>query len=233
MDGRCQADGECLCEYGTIWQGPLGENSEVGQFLGVVPYPTQVAPKSDSTYPKMAEFHNCSIPHPCSMNGEYLNATCGADGTDPVANSTDFIVVDEAGNSGYGCNGTFVNGTVCAGTVLFGMTYTETEIFDDAFIISRNPKTERSFNKYGEIHGGICMKLFDDAGALNLKNGVCLCDNIQTGRFRHPSSNYRVSGAYDFFWQGWAGAKCDVPCEPCSQNGARWQRHTLSGPGAL
>ena len=210
VDGRCQADGECLCEYGTIWQGPLGESSEVGQFLGVVPYPTQVPPKSDSSYPKMAEFHNCSIPHPCSMNGEYLNATCGADGTDPVANSTDFIVVDEAGNSGYGCNGTFVNGTVCAGTVLFGMTYAETEIFDDAFIISRNPKTERSFNKYGKIHGGICMKLFDDAGALNLKNGVCLCDNIQTGRFRHPSSNYRVSGAYDFFWQGWAGAKCEV-----------------------
>ena len=24
---------------------------------------------------------------------------------------------------------------------------------------------------------------------------------------------------YDYFFQGWAGASCDIPCKPCSKNG--------------
>ena len=29
----------------------------------------------------------------------------------------------------------------------------------------------------------------------------------------------RSSRGYDYYFQGWAGASCDIPCKPCSKNG--------------
>ena len=42
--------------------------------------------------------------------------------------------------------------------------------------------------------------------------GYCVCDSIRNGRFKHPSATGYESKAYDYYFQGWAGAQCEIPC---------------------
>ena len=37
--------------------------------------------------------------------------------------------------------------------------------------------------------------------------GYCVCDSIRNGRFKHPSATGYESKAYDYYFQGWAGAQ--------------------------
>ena len=222
--GSCQATGECLCDYGYIWQGPLSPESETGFYAGIVPYPALVPVVPGLPYERDPTLHNCSVPHPCNMNGEYLNATCGFYGNGTVSHGLEWTVIDEATNTGVGCSGTLVDSRTCVnGTFILGMTYTSMEV---TFLSDMPANTElgvtesskRRFANHGEIHGGVCEEPLL-ANGLNIGGGVCLCDNIQNGRFKHPSSSFRKSGGYDYFWQGWAGEQCEIPCSPCSQNG--------------
>ena len=84
--GTCQNDGTCLCDYGYLWQGPLTEDSDVGYREAIVPFPAS----SGGPTAYAPEYHNCSARHPCSFNGEYFNATCGAHGNGTIANISEW-----------------------------------------------------------------------------------------------------------------------------------------------
>ena len=74
----------------------------------------------------------------------------------------------------------------------------------------------------GVVQGGYCEASEPEDLAPNgqpLRGGYCVCDSLRNGRFKHPSARFREGGAYDFLFQGWAGADCSVPCAPCSVNG--------------
>ena len=224
VNGSCLGTGECLCDYGFIWQGPLSADSDVGYHAGIVPYPALVPVVAGMPYEQDPALHNCSIPHPCSMNGEYVNATCGVYGNGTVSHGIEWTVIDEATNTGIGCSGTLVDSRTCVnGTFVLGMTYTAMEVtfFNEMpsnMEVEVTESSKRRFANYGEVHGGVCEEPLMASG-LNIGGGLCLCDNIQNGRFKHPSSSFRKSGGYDYFWQGWAGERCEIPCSPCSQNG--------------
>ena len=70
-----------------------------------------------------------------------------------------------------------------------------------------------TFSAWGALLGGSCA-----SGQLG--SGVCLCDNLARGRFAFPSAaSSQPGGKYDYFFQGWAGPDCSIPCLPCSANG--------------
>ena len=74
----------------------------------------------------------------------------------------------------------------------------------------------------GLVQGGYCEATRPEdlePDGQPLRGGYCVCDSIRNGRFKHPSARRREGGGYDFFFQGWAGADCSVPCAPCSENG--------------
>ena len=112
-----------------------------------------------------------------------------------------------------GCTGININGTDCLqGQFLFGMAYLESDT-------SRPDGLLRTFDLPGQIQGGICEEEPDPETGLNIYGGSCVCDSVNNGRFAHPSSRSRARGSYDYTFQGWAGAACDIPCAPCSETG--------------
>ncbi|XRB05991.1 laminin-type egf-like protein [Pycnococcus provasolii] len=221
--GTCLDTGECLCDYGIIWQSPITQVDNVKLHrTGNLPYPQLNASDVDvdafgrQFYPYIESVHRCEVRHPCNGNGEYLNATCGADGNGTVVNGTDLIILRigvEREKFAIGCTGINVNGTKCVdGVYLFGMAYMEVDG-------SRPNKLIRGFDHFGQIHGGICEEEPDPETGLNIYGGSCACDNVRNGRFAHPSAASLPRGSYDYEFQGWAGPTCNIPCAPCSENG--------------
>ena len=216
VHGTCQDDGTCLCDYGYIWQGPLTEESAVGEKIAVSPFPKL----SLGEYTYDPAYHNCSARHPCNFNGELFNASCGRHGNGTMDNLTEWRVVDRRGGGGWGCTGLVVNGSVCVGGEMrFAMAYAQWDPFSDEFM--RTPGDLVLFKNWGEIQGGYCAA--EDEDDLNegqpLFGGYCVCDSIRNGRFKHPSAVSRLARGYDYYFQGWAGARCEIPCAPCSKNG--------------
>lgn len=224
VHGTCQDDGTCLCDYGYIWQGPLFEGSDVGVIEPVVPFPLL----DDPMYLYEPEWHGCRAKHPCNGNGELFNATCGPGFGNQsfMDNLTRWETKDPERGGGWGCTGEIVNGTLCLDPVtgedapnLFAMAYARWDDFTSTF--QRSEVDLHIFGQWGMIQGGYCAVTSD--ADLNqgqpLHGGYCKCDSIRNGRFKHPSASRLESGGYDYYFQGWAGADCSTPCEPCSANG--------------
>ena len=220
VHGTCQDDGTCLCEYGYVWQGPLFEGSDVGVTEAVHPFPLA----DDPMVVYEPEYHTCAARHPCNMNGELFNATCGPAASPGYAdNLTLWTTLDPERGGGYGCTGEIVNGTMCVDPTtgedapnLFAMAYAQWDSFTESFI--RTETTARAFATWGLIQGGYCASDVAEEGQ-PLHGGYCVCDSIRNGRFQHPSARTRDTGGYDYYFQGWAGSRCETPCAPCSKNG--------------
>lgn len=231
VHGTCQDDGTCLCDYGYIWQGPLGAELEeaatvaaangLGQtVVAVTPFPALNDGRGAATGYDAA-YHTCGARHPCNANGEYLNASCGRFGNGTMDNLTEWRVVDlsREDGGGWGCTGTVVNGSVCVGgEARFAMAYA---LWDPVSrVYARTSRDIRAFNNWGGIQGGYCEVEDDELNdGQPLHGGYCVCDSIRNLRFQHPSAASRSEGSYDYYFQGWAGASCEIPCAPCSKNG--------------
>jgi hypothetical protein len=206
--GVCQDGGECLCAYDRLWQGPLLN------VQGTYPYPQLRLPRDVFN----ASYHSCAVRHPCSANGEYINATCA--GTVLAGTGTPWMAAAPL-DGGWGCTDVsspaFAAG--CAnGTQLFAMAYAEVDAAT-GLAVRRNPPAA-TFTAAGTIQGGVCLPPAGAAASeLPLRNGVCRCDGLARGRFKFPSSALLPSGSYDYDFQGWAGPSCAIPCAPCSING--------------
>ena len=221
VHGTCQDDGSCLCDYGYIWQGPLAATSDIGEREPISPFPELLyGPFYQERY------HTCAAKHPCNMNGELFNATCGPNGNGFVDNLTAWTVLDGDGrNGGYGCTGVIVNGTQCVdentgapAPNLFSMAYAVWDTFVSNFV--RTDQSKRLFDQWGQVQGGYCD--VDDVDLVEgqpFHGGYCVCDSIRNGRFEHPSAKGFESKGYDYYFQGWAGDRCEIPCAPCSENG--------------
>ena len=224
--GMCQDDGECICDYGYIWQPATRNSAEGGQRIAVTPYPwwtggsnptleaENVGGNASQFY--NATYHSCSVRHPCSMNGEYLNATC-ASGYSMVAGTGQVRqIADIVGNGGWGCSGTIqADGSCEGGEFLLAMPYVTKRI--DGTIL-RDSDAMESFSNWGIIAGAVCVPGNNtDPDGMPIAGGYCLCDALSVGRTKFPSS--QSIDAYDDYWQGWAGTTCDIPCAPCSENG--------------
>ena len=166
------------------------------------------------------------------MNGEYLNATCGSGSEEDAARYVTLGVTWlAAGTGGWGCNGTWappdpmnpLAGTSCVnGTWLFAMGYSSFAAEVGGLAVVRTPADERQAFAYpGLIQGGTCSAPPDPKTGLPIGGGYCACDNIGLGRLAFPSAALRpgAGGRYDYYFQGWAGANCSIPCAPCSRNG--------------
>ena len=189
--GECTDAGQCACAYGYLWQGPLGASA--AQY----PYPQLRLPGGVFN----ASYHSCATPHPCSANGEYINATCA--GTILPGTQQPWTQAEPL-DGGWG---------LASGVSYFAMAYSEVDATTG--LAARINPPPATFSKLGTIQGGVCLPAAGAAtGTLPLRGGVCRCDNIQRGRFSFPSATYDVT------FQGWAGADCSIPCAPCSENGA-------------
>ena len=97
-----------------------------GPSLGIYPYPSLQESRTEED----PLYHNCSVRHPCSQNGEYFNATCGAQhaGT----NASEYVALGQpwtaALDGGWGCTGAFSPPASCVGGVfLFAMAYADVD----------------------------------------------------------------------------------------------------------
>lgn len=226
--GTCQDDGECVCDYGYIWQPATRSTADVGRTAAVTPYPwwtggsngvfesADIGGTSSLFYD--AAYHTCAIKHPCSMNGEYVNATCAPGFSMVAGTGQPWTNVDPNGVGGYGCSGTLVaDGTCQGGEYLVAMPYVEKRV--DGSII-RDPTALKSHTEWGIIAGAVCAPDNSTTGPqMPITGGYCVCDALSVGRSEFPSSQSLTSKVYDEYWQGWAGSTCDIPCAPCSGNG--------------
>lgn len=226
--GTCQDDGECVCDYGYIWQPATRSSSSAGSQRATVPYPwwgqspvpvleaSTVGGTTSVFYD--ANYHTCAVPHPCSMNGEYINATCAPGFSFVAGTGSAWQDVDPNARGGYGCLGAIDAQGACVGSE-FKMAMPYVTVRTDGSLV-RDDSALTSHESWGVITGGVCVP-DDPANAANMpiSGGYCLCDAISLGRVEFPSSQSISGGVYDSYWQGWAGASCDIPCEPCSQNG--------------
>ena len=228
VHGTCQDDGTCLCDYGYIWQGPLEAESDVGFREAVLPYPWTAEYLGENAY--VPRFHTCAAKHPCNQNGELVNATCGSLGQGFVDDIQPWTVVDERTGGGFGCPGNLVdgvNGTRLCLSLVNGVETHVTPLFAMGYFIwsagaqeyVRNEFVKRTFSKHGQIQGGYCESDDDLNEGQPLHGGYCVCDGIRNERFQHPSAKSQEGEGYDYFFQGWAGPACEIPCEPCSENG--------------
>ena len=72
---------------------------------------------------------------------------------------------------------------------------------------------KRLFSQWGQVQGGYCDVGDDELlDGQPFHGGYCVCDSIRNGRFKHPSATGYESKAYDYYFQGWAGAQCEIPC---------------------
>jgi len=227
VHGTCQDDGECVCDYGYIWQPATRASSDIGKKMAITPYPWYAGASNSlsenddvggtaSQYYN-ASHHTCAVRHPCNTNGEYLSASC-APGFSLVETSAQaWTTADTDGGGGWGCSGTLSpDGSCTGGDVLLAMPYITKR--SDGLIIRDSASLERH-DQWGVIMGGVCRPTSDEfASKLPIANGYCLCDSIHLGREKFPS--LRDPGkSYSDYWQGWAGSTCDIPCAPCSENG--------------
>jgi len=229
VHGTCQDDGECVCDYGYIWQPTTRSSADIGQKSAITPYPWYIGASNSlseasdvggtaSQYYN-ASYHTCAVRHPCNTNGEYLNASC-APGFSLIATSAQaWTTADEdGGGGGWGCDGTLsLDGSCAGGDVLLAMPYITKRASDG--IILREPNSLENHDQWGVIMGGVCAPTADAyTSALPIANGYCLCDSIHLGREKFPSLR-DPEKSFDDYWQGWAGSTCDIPCAPCSANG--------------
>jgi len=224
VHGTCQDDGECVCDFGYIWQPATRASADVGAKAAVHPYPwwsgglnpalefVTIGGTSSLYYD--AQYHTCSVPHPCSMNGEYFNATCAAGFSLVQSTAQPWSVADLDNDGGWGCTGTLLSDGSCQnGDVLLAMPYVTKQ--SDGSVV-RDGDALQNHKQWGVITGGVCVP--DDissAGLMPITGGYCMCDSTRLGRTSFPS----FDNNYDDYWQGWAGERCDIPCEPCSSNG--------------
>ena len=214
VGGTCTDQGQCLCGYGRLWQGPLGASTAQPTSVSIAhdPYPQLRLPSATFN----ATWHTCATAHPCSGNGEYLNATCT--GVFVRGSSTSWTQAAPL-DGGWGCTAapgaaSCLNGSA----VLFAMAYATVDASTGVAVLTNPPST---FNAVGTIQGGVCLPAPGSApGTLPISGGFCRCDNIRLGRFSFPSSSILPDGKYDLTFQGWAGSDCSIPCAPCSKNGA-------------
>ena len=228
VHGTCQNETECVCDYGYIWQPATRSTSSIGRRRATTPYPwyfgttnaqleSNVGGSASQYYD--AKFHTCAVAHPCSMNGEYLNATCAPGFSFVPGSGQPWTRADEIGKGGWGCAGVIAaDGSCTGGEFKLAMPYV-TKNDDGSIVRDSSPGGPlESHSEWGLIAGGVCMPTNTSAApALPITGGYCLCDSISLGRSRFPSST--TIGQYDEYWQGWAGTACDIPCEPCSANG--------------
>ena len=74
-------------------------------------------------------------------------------------------------------------------------------------------QVKRLFSQWGQVQGGYCDVGDDELlDGQPFHGGYCVCDSIRNGRFKHPSATGYESKAYDYYFQGWAGARCEIPC---------------------
>jgi len=196
----CTGGGFCKCKPGYIWQGP----TEAGS--GVVPYP-QLADGAAFNQ----TWHTCAVAHPCSGNGQYLNASCV--GTFVPGSAQAWTAASASPLLGWGCAAGGDPGQCPTQSVLYGMGYAYVDAASGAASISASSLGPDFAAHIGTVQGGICLP--SQPGALPLANGSCLCDGIAQGRFRFPG----YPAGYDHVFQGWAGPSCAIPCAPCSSNG--------------
>ena len=153
------------------------------------------------------------------MNGEYFNATC-APGFSLLATSGQaWTLADFDGAGGWGCNGVLLgDGSCSGGEFLLAMPYVTKR--EDGSVV-RDSQAWTDHKEWGIIMGGVCIPDSPEyAASMPISGGYCVCDSIQLGRAVFPSSKMSAEGTYDDYWQGWAGISCEIPCAPCSSNGA-------------
>ena len=63
-----------------------------------------------------ANYHSCAVPHPCSMNGEYVNATCAPGFSFVAGTGSAWQDVDPNARGGYGCLGKIDAQGACVGS---------------------------------------------------------------------------------------------------------------------